>query len=84
MVLLGKFYTLFNHLRGIAICRPQKSLIGPIFFCLEANGTGLIIGFEMFGLGLVRLTYGWFVKGEVAGLLSTCGENIGFEGFASL
>ena len=51
MALLGKFYTLFDYLRGIAICRPQKSRIGPNIFCLKANGKGLIIGFEIFGFG---------------------------------
>ena len=52
--------------------------IGPIFFCLKANGKGLIIGYEIFEfvhskpeLRLVRKT----------SICITFGKNIGFEGF---
>ena len=61
--------------------------IGSIFFCLKADGKGLIFGFEMFEFGPSKpeLRHFSFVpeNGSFASLFATFGKNIGFEGLAA-
>ena len=41
---------LFDDLCRITICHPQENWIGS-FFCLKADGKGLILSFEIFEFG---------------------------------
>ena len=79
------FSTIFAEWQFAA---QRKVELAPKFFCLKADGKGLIIGFETFGFGPSKpeLWHFSFVpkKGEFASLFATFRKNIGFEGFASL